>query len=562
MTTVDTRPAATADPATRDVTAHDDTLRDAPATSVPSLVGWLTASDHKIIGRLYFAGGVLGLFGVLAVNIILGIERVDGDNLALDANAFSQLFDAQRIGLVFGTLIPLGLGAAVVATPLQLGARALAFPRLAMLGFWLWLGGMVLTIVALARDGGTLGGDPDMVDLYIVGMALMAIGVTATAGAVGTTVLTTRAPGMTMRRVPFFAWSALVTAIGYVLVMPVFVGVLVYLFVDHRNSRTAFDGNSGIAVWAGWLFTQPATYLFALPAIGLLAESLPVTFKKRTPARGVMYGGLTLIGIAAFAAVTQQQIQRLPWAGSELNLDDLDDKVRDLVPYSMFNLLPILGMIVVVLMGLVLAKPGRDAAGDRVGGFQLTPAFVFSFFGYGMVLVGMLGTVLYAVDDLGLQGTVFEEAVLVYVAYGAVLGAMGAIAHWMPKISGHALSNGAAIPLALLGVAATVLAAFPHYIAGFLDQPSGVSYADGDLALWNVLSLVGHSLMAITVLAFLGLVAARARREADAGDDPWHGHTIEWATTSPAPSENFVDVPQIRSAEPMLDFERSEGVGS
>jgi cytochrome o ubiquinol oxidase subunit 1 len=104
-----------------------------------------------------------------------------------------------------------------------------------------------------------------------------------------------------------------------------------------------------------------------------------------------------------------------------------------------------------------------------------------------------------------------------------------------------------------------VLAAFPHYIAGFLDQPGGVLYEDSDLAVWNVLSLVGHGLMALTILAFIGLVAAAARgggQESgqESGDDPFHGQTIEWSTTSPAPADNYVDVPMIHSAEPMLDL--------
>jgi cytochrome o ubiquinol oxidase subunit 1 len=112
-------------------------------------------------------------------------------------------------------------------------------------------------------------------------------------------------------------------------------------------------------------------------------------------------------------------------------------------------------------------------------------------------------------------------------------------------------------------VGATVLAAFPMYLAGFLDQPSGVAYDNGDLQVWNVLSLVGHGLMALTVLAFIGLVVAAIGRRSDTevGDDPWHGQTIEWATTSPAPRDNFVDVPVIRSAEPMLDL-RAPAEGS
>lgn len=514
---------------------------------------WLSSTDHKLIGRLYLVGGLIGLLATVVVNVVLGVERIDGGDLALD-DAVAQLFDAQRVGLVFGVAIPLSLAVCVAVVPLQLGARSIAFPRLAALGFWLWLGGLILDIVALAADGGTLGGDADMVGLFIAGLGLMAIGVTATAGSIATTVLTTRAPGMTMRRAPFFTWSALITSIGIILVMPVFLGTLVYLFLDHRNSRSAFGGNSGIYVWAGWMFTQPATYLFAIPAVGAFAEVLPVVFKRRTAARGVMIAGLALIGVAALAAVTQQDVQRLPWSGSQLNLDNLGNKFDNLVPFTYFNILPLLGMALVLVMGLVLAVPRKGVRPN------VTPSFALSFFGYGMILVGMLGTVLYAIDDLALQGTVFEEASLVYVAYGTALGIMGAVVYWAPKLWGHAPSAGKVAPPAVVGLLGTVLATFPHYIAGFLDQPAGAVYVDGDLTIWNVLVLVGHSLMAVTVIAFIGLLISENRAGAkSAGDDPWDGHTLEWTTTSPAPGDNFIEAPLVHSAEPLLDLKAAAG---
>jgi len=269
----------------------------------------------------------------------------------------------------------------------------------------------------------------------------------------------------------------------------------------------------------------------------------------------VMIAGLGLISVAALAAVTQQNVQRLPWSGSDLNLDDLGTKAEDLVPYAFFNLLPLLGMTIVILMGLVLAKPQKGVRPN------VNPGFGFALFGYGMVFVGMLGTVLYAVDDLALQGTVFEEAVLVYIVYGAVLGVMGGVAHWAPKLWGDAPSAAKLGPLALTGVLATVLASFPHYIAGFLDQPAGPVYDNDDLAIWNILVLVGHALMGLTVLAFIGLIMSvnrsRDGERYSIGDDPWDGQTLEWATTSPAPSDNFVDVPVVHSAEPMLDLRAS-----
>jgi heme/copper-type cytochrome/quinol oxidase subunit 1 len=520
------------------------------SSRLDALIGVFSSADHKRIGRHYFASGLLGLLTIVIVNVLIGVERLDGSDVALDIEVLPQLIDAQRVGLVFVVLAPLAMAMAVALAPLQIGARSIAFPRLAFAGFWMWFAGAVLTVIALVNNGGTLGGDSDMVDLFIAGIGLAAIGLVASAGSVATSVLTTRAPGMTMRRVSASTWSALVFSLGVILVMPVLLGTLVYLFLDHRTARTGFGGNEGILTWAGWMFTQPATFLFAIPAIGLLVEVFPVTFGRRTPSRGVMYAGLALVGMAVFGAVTQQNIQNLPWSGNVLSTDDLSEKARDLVPFLLFNGLPVLGALLVLLVALQIARP---TAGMKV---NVSPAVFFAFFGFGMVLVGMLGNLIHAIDEVAVQGTVFEEASLVYVAYGAALGAMGAIVHWAPKLWGRTVNALAATVLAFAGVAATVLAAFPLYLAGLLDQGAGVFYDDSDLRIWNILSLVGHGLMVVTVVAFVGLVVAAVigRRGEDCGDDPWNGQTIEWATTSPAPRDNFVDVPVIRSAEPMLDL--------
>lgn len=538
MTTIESSPGA--------VATSDG---DADTTSaLGTVVGAFTSTDHKVTGRLYLAGGLLGLVATVAINVLIAVERLDGADVVLDAEVLPQLVDAQYVGLVFATLLPLVMAACVYAVPLQLGARSIAFPRLASSGFWMWFGGLILTTIALINNGGSLGGDADAVDLFIAGIGLMAIGITATAGAVATTLLTTRAPGMTMRRIPPFSWSALIFSLGVILVMPVLLGTLAYLFLDHRNARTGFGGNEGIFVWAGWIFTQPVTFLFAIPAIGMLAELAPVVFGRRTPVRGVLFGGLALIGMAALAGVTQQNIQNLPWSGSQLNVDDLETKVRDLVPFLLFNALPVLGMLLVLMVVLQTARPGD---GTR---FKFSPAILFAFFGFGMLLVGMLGNLLHAADDLDLQGTVFEEATLIYVVYGGVLAAMGATIHWAPKLWGATLDAGKVLPLALLGLTGTILAAFPMYIAGFLNQPAGLSYLDDDLVIWNVIALVGHAFMAVTVLGFIGLVLLSTRHDDPVGDDPWDAQTLEWATTSPAPRDNFVDVPVVHSAEPLLDL--------
>ncbi len=531
-----------------------------------ALIEWLTSTDSKIIGRLFLIGGVLGLLGTITVNIILGIERVDGDSIVTDGDILAQLADAQRLGLVFGTALPLVTGLCIALVPLQLGSRSLAFPRLATLGFWMWLGGLVIAGVALARNGGTLGLDGDMVDLYIAALGLMSFGAIAAAASIATTVLTTRAPGMTMRRVPFFSWAALVYDLSLVLVMPVLIGTLLYQFVDHRNSRAAFGGNVGILEWAGWIFTQPATFIFAIPVLGLLAELLPVAFGRRLSSRGVVYGGITLVAVSALAAVTQIGAINLPWSASGAAIDeDLERKVRDAIPYTFFNFLPVLGVLIIFGAGLALAKPRKG------GRTKITSAMVFAFLGAEMIFIAMIASMLHAIDDLDLQGTVFEEGVILALVYGIVLGAMGGVLYWSPKLTGRMIAAGRAAPLALIGGAGAVLASVPYFIAGFLDQPglylAGGLYDNSDLTVWNILALIGHVLMALTALGFVALVLVTARPDRDdpsddPPDNPWDAQTLEWITTSPAPADNFEVVPVVTSAEPVLDLESTSTTAS
>ena len=189
---------------------------------------------------------------------------------------------------------------------------------------------------------------------------------------------------------------------------------------------------------------------------------------------------------------------------------------------------------------------------------------MFGLFGLGMILMGMLGGLLYGVLDLGLQGTVFEEGAYVYVCYGAILTTLGAVTYWGPKLWGRKLADKKVLPLALLGALATALASLPYYIAGFADQPANsVTFAySGPQGLWNTLATVGHGLMVLTVAAFIGLALQGFRKGELAGDDPWDAHTLEWATSSPAPDDNFAELHTVMSAEPLLDLKSSPDLTS
>ena len=511
---------------------------------VSSVADWLTTTDHKRIGRLFISVSLVALLGVVVIAVLLGIERIDGEAAMLDVNSIPQLFALYRVGLTFVVLVPLLLGIAIAVVPLQLGARSLTFPRLAASGFWAWCIGAVLVVISIAANGGPGGGNSKFVGLFLVSHIVLLLGLVAAAASLATTILTTRAPGMNMRRVPAFSWSALISALGLLLVLPAVIGALIFTYVDYRNGRIGFGGNQAINDWIGFGFTQPATFVYAVPVFGFAAEVIAVASGRKLPMRGVIFTGLGLVGItAALGGVTQQPAD----LSRNISHMSLGSWLSDVVPYALFNLLPVLGGFIVIALGALALRGGRP---------RLIAPLVFGLLGALMVFVGIVANVVYHVGDAQLGGTVFEEGVWLYIVYGAILSALGAITYWGPKLWGRLIPDKQVLPLAALGFIATVLASLPYLIAGFAKQPANASEFDydGPQNLWNGLAAAGHLLMFITVLGFVGLAARSFTKGTAASDDPWDGQTLEWATSSPAPYANFADVHIVASPEPLLDL--------
>jgi heme/copper-type cytochrome/quinol oxidase subunit 1 len=550
------------------IDTHADAAGDSVVASISAGVAdWVTSTDHKKIGRLYLGFGLIGLLGATVLGALFGLERMNESEL-LARDSLVQLIQTQRVALVFGGLIPLALGLAIAIVPLQLGARQLAFPRVALTGLYAWLGGLVLTLVALGRNGGIGGGDAAAVDLFLSGIGLMILGVLASAGTVATTVLTTRAPGMTMWRVPFFSWSALIGSISMLLALPVAFGMVVYLFIDHRLGLSEnFGGAEGIGPWLGWLLSVPAAIVFCLPALGVAAEMVPVTFKARQPVRGAVFTGIALTGIAAaFATITRQSFldvgQDAAYAVSLDTGQTFGEFLEGLLPFLLLAGVPVLGVLIVMALGGLTAKNGASR-----GRPNLTSAFVLSFLGLGMIFVGIVGHLLLAVSDLEVAGTTLEEGAVLYVAYGAAMAVFGGVAFWAPKLWGRTLPEKLVYPLALLALVGTVLASLPMYIAGFLNQVGGLPANDtqlsavlsldydGSAEVWNILAMLGHVAVLVSASAFVALmVQAFAGRGEPADDNPFGGHTLEWSVPSPAPTTNYEHVPTVASATPVFDL--------
>ena len=200
MTTFDTHASAPA--------AASSSGAGALGALVVGIGSWATTTDHKKIGRLFIVTALLAGAASAVVGAFLGFERISATGYSiLDDDSIVQLASLYRVVLAFGVALPLMLGVAIAIVPLQIGSKAIAFGRLALFGFWMWLAGLAVSIYTIAANGGPGGGEAKMVDLFLVGVVITAVGALAATVSLVTTLLTNRAPGMTLARVPMQRWG-------------------------------------------------------------------------------------------------------------------------------------------------------------------------------------------------------------------------------------------------------------------------------------------------------------------------------------------------------------------
>ena len=508
-----------------------------------TIADWLTSSDHKKIGRLFTCTSVVLALVSAVLGAIIGFERMSPASFGLvDGDAAVQLVEALRYGLVFGVLAPIFVGLAIIVVPLQVGARSIAFPRLAQFGFWAWFLGTVLVVVSLVANGGPGGGDTDMVDLYLMAAPLAVAGLLAATLAVLTTIFTARAPGMSLDRVPPFTWSVLVGGAAMVLSLPVMIGTAIYLYVDHTHARVAFGGNKSVMDHLGFAFSQPQTFVFAVMALGVFAEVAPVAARVRQPLRGAVLAGLGLASTGVLGAVTQST-HTLEWSGG------VGDKIQSALPWLFFNGLPLLGGLVVLASVALAFKSALP---------KVTAQLLLSLVGALMVILAMAGNFVGTISSVGAAGTTYGEGTLVLVSFGGLLAAIAGIVHWAPKFAGRVFDNVKMSGLALVGLLGTLAAAVPLWVLGLGDQPAsvlgGFSSSGSDDTL-NVVAGVGMALIAVVVAATAALMLAASNKVTD---DPWDAQTLEWSVPSPAPADNFEVLATVGSPEPLLDVKPQE----
>ena len=529
-------------------------LHPAAPTYRSSLYDWVTTTDHKKIGVLYVINSFIFFFigGILAM-LVRSELAVPGLQFVTD-RTYNELFTMHATLMIFLFVIPMLAGFGNYVVPLQIGAPDMAFPRINALSFWMLPLGGILIFLGFFTGGAAEAGwtaysplaqDRPLAstgsgqDLWIVGLAL--VGTSSILGAVNflVTIFKMRAPGMTLFRMSLLTWTVLVTSVLVLMATPVFTSAIIMLFIDRNLGGSFFDpANGGDAILYQnifWFYSHPAVYVMVLIAMGMVSEILPVFSRKPLFGYKAFVFATVAIGALGFSV----------WA------------------HHMFTTgavyLPFFS-----LMTFLIAVPTGVKFFNWIftmwrGQLRLATPLLFALGFLTMFLIGGInGAFAASVPvDFALHDTYFVVAHIHYVLFGgSVFGIMAGLYYWFPKMTGRMLNETLGKVQFVLMFIGFNLTFFPMHELGLSGMPRRI--ADySSTAGWNDLNLlatIGGFVIAASMIPLLWNVFVSLRSGAIAGDDPWEGNTLEWATTSPPPPYNFDRLPEIRSERPVFDM--------
>ncbi|WP_210586374.1 cytochrome c oxidase subunit I [Streptomyces sp. GESEQ-35] len=522
------------------------------------IVDWLTTTDHKKIGHLYlitsFAFFLVG--GLMA--LIMRAELARPGLQLVDNQQFNQLFTMHGTIMLLLFATPSFAGFANELMPLQIGAPDVAFPRLNMLSYWLFLfGGLIVLGSLLVPSGPAAFGwfayaplnsaerSPGVgPDLWIMGLALAGFGTILGAVNFITTIIGMRAPGMTMFRMPIFVWNTLFTSILILMAFPVLAAALLCLEADRRFGAQIFTAaNGGALLWQHlfWFFGHPEVYIIALPFFGIITEIIPVFSRKP------IFGYLTLVG--ATMAITGLSV--VVWAHHMFATGAV------LLPFFSF-----MSFLIAVPTGVKFF----NWTGTMIKGslsFE-TPMLWSVGFLVTFLFGGLTGVILASPPmDFHVTDSYFVVAHFHYVVFGTVVFAIFAgFYFWWPKFTGKMLDERLGkIQFWTLFIGFHTTFLVQHWLGaeGMPRRYADYLAADGFTAL-NTISTIGAFLLGLSTLPFLYNVwkTAKYGKKVDV-DDPWgYGRSLEWATSCPPPRHNFTTLPRIRSESPAFDLHHPE----
>ena len=553
--------------------SENTTASTSPGVPVedPTPFGWLTTADHKRTGRLFIICSLLFLVLGAVFDLLVRLDLTSAtDFVSLGADSFAQGFAFSREALTLLFLIPVFLGLSMYMVPLQIGASNLAFPRAATASFWTWQISAIVLIGAYLGNGGPYGGWANGVDLHLLALSGLVVALLLGAISVATTIMTMRSPGLYMDETPPFTWSSLVSASMLIVSLPVLLGQIAILYIDHRYGRVFLLGNYGIWERIDWIHRTPQLFIYVVPVLGVAAEVVLAAARRRVFEPLAMYFTIGLVGLFGFGAWTNFAI-----TGEGA---DIIDGFEGVVLVALYGgaLLGTVGLL--GLLGLAVIQNRKLP--------KLSTSLVAVFGAGTLVLVGAFVGLLGAAGDwLEIAGrgnagnpqlrmttwVTGQHSVLIYGA--GLLGLLAAL-HWgAPKIWGRQLNELLGLLNFLVIGAGALLAFIGPTLSGLLTEQPDFVYADPSAtAIYSGwvddsgaagLSSIGAAGVAILIagvaLLLLNLfVSVGLKKGAQATDDPWGAQSPEWMLPSPPPMGEPEELPMLTSGTPLLDSAEAE----
>jgi cytochrome c oxidase subunit 1/cytochrome c oxidase subunit I+III len=457
--------------------------------------------------------------------------------------------------MIFFVVMPFLIGVGVYLLPLMIGARDMAFPRLNALSFWLFFFGGILLYYSFFTQSGApdvgwfayapLSEKPFSLNkgptYWALGLLASGIGSVASGLNNVVTILTMRTPGMTMRRIPLFVWMMLVTSLLLVFVIPIITAAFAMMLLDSILGATFFTpahGGSAI-LWQHffWGFGHPEVYILILPAFGIISEVIPVFSRK--PIYGYEFVAASTVAIGLLSLGVWAHHMFAVGLGNVTN--------------AFFSLA---SMLIAIPTGVKVLNWVATMWGGRIN--FATPMLFGTAFIIEFVVGGLTGVAIASVPiDWVVTDSYFIVAHFHYAIFGgSVFAIFAGVYYWFPKFTGRMLSETLGKWHFWLTVIGFNMTFFIQHFLGVMGMPRR-TYTYYDMPYWgsmNLISTIGAMILGLSVIVFVWNILVSLRNGRPAGDNPWNAWTLEWATTSPPPVENFELVPPVRGRRPLWDL--------
>jgi cytochrome c oxidase subunit 1 len=505
------------------------------------LRSWLLTRDHKRIGLLFLGGTALSLVlgGLFAM--LLRLELITPERTVMSAGMYNRMFTLHGIIMVFMFMIPsIPNVFGNFFLPIMIGAKDVAFPRLNLASFYVYLLGSALTFVSMIQGGVDSGWtfytpysttSPSAVTPVAFGVFVLGLSSIMTGLNFIVTVHTLRAPGMSWHGMPLFCWAIYATSIIQVLATPVLGMSLLLVAVDRLFMMGIFDpalgGDPLLFQHLFWFYSHPAVYIMILPAMGVISE-IVCTFSHNRPAsyRAIAYSSL---GIAFVGFLT--------W-GHHMFVAGIS--LFDAGIFGVLSMLTALFSAIKVVTWTATLRRGQTS-------FE-TPMLYFFWFLFLFVFGGMTGVAVATSSlDVHWHDTYFVVAHFHFIMVGGTLTAyLAALHYWFPKMFGRMYSERWGMVSSITVFTGFFFTFMPQFLLGNAGMPRRY-YSYPEQYQWlHVLSTGGASILAaglVLTVIYLGWALLRGER---APQNPWDGRTYEWYAPTPPPKHNFPEPPVFR----------------